>query len=249
MQLKTHRINRAFTLIELLVVIAIIAILASILFPVFARARENARRASCQSNLKQIALGFMQYTQDYDEKMPLWFADNDGSGASPPVAGTIGAATTDTGWAEMLQPYLKSTQIFQCPSEPSGPVASTSNSYGYTDYMYNNNLYTAGPTGGGISQSAFVSPSNTVLNADATSNWAFSTLGYNYTWAPTTGTSTGPNDYYHRHLDGANVSFADGHVKWLRPEKIVCQYWPVATACATGSSNSAGVVTSTFCAK
>jgi prepilin-type N-terminal cleavage/methylation domain-containing protein/prepilin-type processing-associated H-X9-DG protein len=234
--------RKGFTLIELLVVIAIIAILAAILFPVFARARENARRASCQSNLKQIALGFFQYTQDYDEKFPLWFADNDGSGAGTPACGTIGAAATDTGWAEMLQPYLKSTQIYQCPSEPAGPVASTSNCGGYTDYMYNNNLY-------GLSQAAFVSPSNTVLNADATSNTAFSTLGNNYTWAPTTGTSTGPSDYYHRHLDGANVSFADGHVKWLRPEKIVSQYWPVSLACATGGANSAAVVPYTFCAK
>ena len=66
-----HRRTTAFTLIELLVVIAIIAILAAILFPVFARARENARRSSCQSNLKQIALGIKQYTQDYDEKFPL----------------------------------------------------------------------------------------------------------------------------------------------------------------------------------
>jgi prepilin-type N-terminal cleavage/methylation domain-containing protein/prepilin-type processing-associated H-X9-DG protein len=245
---NTNHTRKAFTLIELLVVIAIIAILAAILFPVFARARENARRTSCQSNLKQIALGFMQYTQDYDEKFPLWFADNDGSSATVPVAGIIGAATTDTGWAEMLQPYLKSTQIFQCPSETNGPVASGSNSTGYTDYMYNNNLYTTGATGSGVSQAVLVSPSNTILNAEANSQYAFSTLGNNYTWAPTTGSSTGPTDYYHRHLDGANVSFADGHVKWLRPERIVCQYWPVATACAAGSSNSADVAPYTFCA-
>src|SRR5690606_6779733 len=70
--------KRGFTLIELLVVIAIIAILAAILFPVFARARENARRASCQSNLKQIGLGLMQYTQDYDERLPAGFLTNTG---------------------------------------------------------------------------------------------------------------------------------------------------------------------------
>src|SRR5687768_5924591 len=68
---KRNGALKGFTLIELLVVIAIIAILAAILFPVFARARENARRSSCQSNLKQIGLGFAQYTQDYDEKMPI----------------------------------------------------------------------------------------------------------------------------------------------------------------------------------
>lgn len=100
-----------FTLIELLVVIAIIAILAAILFPVFARARENARRSSCQSNLKQIGLGIMQYTQDYDEKLPMseWVY------IGPSVHGDV---TTDTVmWIDEVQPYIKSTQIFKCPSD------------------------------------------------------------------------------------------------------------------------------------
>src|SRR6188472_4028670 len=102
---KNMTYKSGFTLIELLVVIAIIAILASILFPVFARARENARRSSCQSNLKQIGLGIMQYTQDYDEKYPEF---------NP----------SGLGWAAATQPYLKSTQILQCPSEKTGPNAN-----------------------------------------------------------------------------------------------------------------------------
>ena len=114
-----------FTLIELLVVIAIIAILAAILFPVFARARENARRASCQSNLKQIALGVMQYTQDYDEQFPK---------ISTPVA-----AAPPHGWADTIQPYLKSVQIFKCPSF-TGPKGDVPNAVGYTTYWINSEL-------------------------------------------------------------------------------------------------------------
>ena len=113
--------KKGFTLIELLVVIAIIAILAAILFPVFARARENARRASCQSNLKQVALGFKQYIQDYDELYPRALA-------------TTANQTANPSWALQLDPYLKSTQIFACPSDSSavggtaGPPARTPSS-------------------------------------------------------------------------------------------------------------------------
>src|SRR6188474_243241 len=106
--------GKGFTLIELLIVIAIIAILAAILFPVFARARENARRSSCQSNLKQIGLGFFQYTQDYDERFPL-------TSTTATVATGQNTTAGDIGWAEILQPYIKSSQIFQCPSESSTP--------------------------------------------------------------------------------------------------------------------------------
>ncbi|RYG03305.1 MAG: DUF1559 domain-containing protein, partial [Chitinophagaceae bacterium] len=107
-----HFLRSGFTLIELLVVIAIIAILAAILFPVFGRARENARRSSWQSNLKQIALGVKQYTQDYDEKFPP---------RRKPAAGEPERPNGIYGWATMIQPYLKSEQIFQCPSESEAP--------------------------------------------------------------------------------------------------------------------------------
>src|SRR5690554_4144515 len=113
----------AFTLIELLVVIAIIAILAAILFPVFARARENARRASCMSNLKQIGLGFMQYIQDYDERLPYGKLED-----------VNGDAIGETYWHVSVQPYLKSNQILRCPSDPINTIDRVT-SYGENGFM------------------------------------------------------------------------------------------------------------------
>ncbi len=109
------RPRKAFTLIELLVVIAIIAILAAILFPVFGRARENARRSSCQSNMKQIGLGIEQYKQDVDNTYPMaYFYVNGASSAAGYVH-----------WTNSVQPYVKSTQLFVCPSDANGGVSPT----------------------------------------------------------------------------------------------------------------------------
>ena len=106
--------KKGFTLIELLVVIAIIAILAAILFPAFAKAREAARRSSCSSNLKQIGISLMQYTQEYDEKLPASRQQNPSTFMDIP----------GTAWAQVIQPYLKSTQLFQCPSNSSSDAAT-----------------------------------------------------------------------------------------------------------------------------
>jgi prepilin-type N-terminal cleavage/methylation domain-containing protein/prepilin-type processing-associated H-X9-DG protein len=119
------RKKSGFTLIELLVVIAIIALLAAILFPVFSRARESARRASCQSNLKQIGLGFAQYSQDYDERLPYESAaDDDAISQGIWPTGSVPATTASPAdgifdarhWPGLLQPYVKSEQLFTCPS-------------------------------------------------------------------------------------------------------------------------------------
>ncbi len=108
-----HQNRRAaFTLIELLVVIAIIAILAAILFPAFARARESARRSSCLNNFKQIGLGMMQYSQDYDETLPRFSHGGGYNGFTGYGAGGDDGAR----WADMIYPYIKSTQVFDCPS-------------------------------------------------------------------------------------------------------------------------------------
>ncbi|BCM91676.1 hypothetical protein IAD21_03551 [Abditibacteriota bacterium] len=223
----------AFTLIELLVVIAIIAILAAILFPVFARARENARKASCQSNLKQISLGIMQYTQDYDEAFPLSVVS-----INDPAAGVI------VGWADAIQPYLKSTQLYQCPSESNAPT-STPIQPGYTDYWLNKN---AGD--GGQTLPLLYSPTLTIMLGDSTSTTGaplanstarFRTNGCNGAGAAGSdrfspvcggaGLATNMGGGGIIHLEGSNYAFADGHVKWLKNGgmNVAARIWNGAT--------------------
>jgi len=124
--------RKGFTLIELLVVIAIIAILASILFPVFARARENARRSSCQSNLKQIALGFAQYSQDFDERMPLHYYND------PNLNGPFNwPRSGGQGWGAKIYPYVKSRGVFTCPSDGT---RSANGALSVVSYAYNHDI-------------------------------------------------------------------------------------------------------------
>ena len=223
--MSVNRRKSGFTLIELLVVIAIIAILAAILFPVFARARENARRASCQSNLKQIGLGIKQYIQDYDEKYPLQGDWSDGR----------------DGWALIIQPYLKSTQVLQCPSErrpgsssaTADGINTSATNAGYTDYWINQNTT-------GFNEAKFSNVANTVLASDAIALGASAALVGPGATCRGGGAGGGDNDglsgyaciafspaqiyvgdkAYERHLEGGNQLFSDGHVKWFKLSKL-----------------------------
>lgn len=258
-----HCRKSGFTLIELLIVIAIIAILASILFPVFARARENARRSSCQSNLKQIGLGIMQYVQDYDERFP-------GQGSPPATLGIM----------DSIYPYTKSTQILQCPSEPTGPK-DPSKSYEYsffttqdTDYYSNANLW-VGLTDSmgkiGVHQAELAGPEKTVISGDGVSQQDDNSKSFECryrvpnpnlsptrvsTWAgfphcAQNGPPTDPPDMpaSKRHLEGANYLFGDGHVKWLRPEKIFSGVQETPASTGVGSVNNLGSYQATFLIK
>jgi prepilin-type N-terminal cleavage/methylation domain-containing protein/prepilin-type processing-associated H-X9-DG protein len=214
--------RRAFTLIELLVVIAIIAILAAILFPVFARARENARRASCMSNLKQIALGVMQYVQDYDEHYPL-YRSNTAANTTP---------SNPYGFADEIQPYLKSSQIFQCPSESSAATVGAAGTAfagqanptaaGYTDYTYN--MMLSSDNGGnfnrGLSLAALTKSSLTVMIVEdgtaPASTWDWGCGRGNACSLFPAGRAFTSVSAVNRHLNGSNIVFADGHVKWYK---------------------------------
>ena len=210
---KTPKRASAFTLIELLVVIAIIAILAAILFPVFARARENARRSSCQSNLKQIGLGIIQYTQDYDETYPL---RNSGDGVT---------------WRQRVQPYIKSTQVFSCPSNPKNAtivdaaVPAANAPAIPISYAANERVVGVGTA------AANVVLSLAAVDAPATRIGVFESLDIPSWMGNANGVGVGGgtvsggwnnNDYFRDygfagHLGTANYLYLDGHVKALRP--------------------------------
>lgn len=203
-----------FTLIELLVVIAIIALLAAILFPVFGRARENARRSSCQSNLKQIGLGVLQYKQDYDEKYPIVYWSTTTSKWVPSV-GYLNTAS---------YPYVKSGQLYRCPSntglgnlfslDPNNPQSYPTGSpithYTINSYVSNAGTLTA-PVA--VSDAIIPEPSTTIMIMDMTVTNARAAVIDSW------GAQIFPEDSATQrqgflHLDGANYLYIDGHVKW-----------------------------------
>jgi len=219
---------KGFTLIELLVVIAIIAILAAILFPVFARARENARRSSCASNLKQLGLGFAQYIQDYDGLYPQGYGTATGIAAGQ----SGGTETADVLWTGRIDPYTKSKQILVCPSaqfivSPTGAkVDATGTSPVWIGYGYNCDFIGAcgqfanGETDTVVRDAALGAASLTIVLFDAKGrdNFGISSYkGYSTKWVsmgPTImGTTEDPLPY-DRHFEGLNALYADGHVKW-----------------------------------
>ena len=185
--------KRGFTLIELLVVIAIIAILAAILFPVFARAREKARQTNCLSNTKQLMLGILMYAQDYDEN--ICYGQNDDSDGT-------------RYWRDVVQPYLKNTQVVRCPSKPD-------RAYGY-GWNYNNMPYRTRYPSGLTALAYWNRPAEVLVfacNKDGASNqWIYAYSDYPTRWP------TGSPDQHNMgqvHNNGSNVGFMDGHAKWL----------------------------------
>lgn len=208
-----------FTLIELLVVIAIIAILAAILFPVFSRAREQARKASCQSNLKQIANAMLMYAQDWDERFPC----------TPYWKCGRAQSAIYSRWYLLIYPYVKNQQIFFCPSgksaggwdeAPGWDPNRLSYGMGKIANCHNMDPYEEA----GYSLAEYQQPAQSILVADSTHRGDGASRWEKIAFA---GGPCGPgcNPQYQtedntRHSGGANIAFVDGHVKWMSAWQI-----------------------------
>jgi prepilin-type N-terminal cleavage/methylation domain-containing protein/prepilin-type processing-associated H-X9-DG protein len=207
--------RRGFTLIELLVVIAIIAILAAILFPVFAKAREKARQTSCLSNVKQMTLAFMMYVQDYDEKFP-----DDGYIPGAPF-GCGPPCYNECWWRYKVQPYFRNWPIFSCPSgedrDWSSYYVQGQGNYGYNTWLANQRLGSVPAPAGRIVVS---DARHWAIPACYPGNVAYPTYGAGYSPC---GASDPANwiASHTRHNGGSNIGFVDGHAKWMAGQTII----------------------------
>ena len=238
-------VKRGFTLIELLVVIAIIAILAAILFPVFGQARENARRSSCQSNLKQLGISFMQYSQDFDETHPgVWFGPIAAGPWSQPSD-----ANTFYKWMDAVHPYVKNEGVFNCPSDSFNRKYSFRNANGqngYGSYAMSNAYFgnwdafngPASDYNQGVTRtlSSIQAPASSVWVVDGGSqylrSYSQSWKSYEFWWADAneinstypapTGSPRHVQNIEERHNELTNVLFCDGHAKAMKTD-LLCQ--------------------------
>ena len=194
--------RRGFTVWQVVIVLGILALLAAVLFPIFfVRGHPPNRRASCLTNLKQIMLGVKQYVQDYDGKYPLVVS---GPRNSSGKAGDYSAF----GWADAIYPYVKSTQIFQCPSEETAPTTVDALQPQYTDYWFN-------ARASGVSEKQVWEPAQILLLGDGNDGTDLTNARYHLMSIPAKWRGDVKSPLY-RHTETANFAFADGHVKSLK---------------------------------
>jgi prepilin-type N-terminal cleavage/methylation domain-containing protein/prepilin-type processing-associated H-X9-DG protein len=212
------RSRRAFTLIELLVVIAIIAILAAILFPVFAQARDKARSVACMSNMKQIGIAEQMYVQDYDEC--IFFRSTTNVDSTRIHTATSGNPLK---WWNMLTPYIKNNQIYKCPSDDPKLVADSDSN------LVIPRSYAASAAAESLSLAQVDKPVDTIVITEAWSRDGTGAVINTETWLEAFDGDMAPDPlrpgsmlkYANRHQGGMNCAFFDGHAKWLRPDAIL----------------------------
>jgi prepilin-type N-terminal cleavage/methylation domain-containing protein/prepilin-type processing-associated H-X9-DG protein len=222
--------RRGFTLIELLVVIAIIAILAAILFPVFAQARAKARQTACLSNMKQLGTGLMMYTQDYDEVLP-------GNANKSAEAVGLPLGFMDNGsvrnWAKSLMPYVKNLGIWKCPEAPPRRLTA-SPGYNYSDDQGagNTNYYLNGIPAD-RSLAVIPTPADIVFLHETSVQTRTCQVRPRLTsLTATTFTEANTATYDLLHNEGANLLFCDGHAKWQKKSAIrFAQFGMTGTNC------------------
>lgn len=203
---------RAFTLIELLVVIAIVAILAAILFPVFAQAREKTRSIACLSNSKQLGTAVQMYVADYDERLYVRCSATGANRAGAALAGSPNPVK----WWNLLMPYVKSNALFSCPSDPA-PTPSADVSGALTIPR----SYMACASAEGLSLAQLDDPAETMALTEkwpaVTDSWI---EPFNGDFTPDLVNAGQSHTAANRHQGGMNCTFFDGHAKWYRPDTI-----------------------------
>lgn len=228
----------AFTLIELLVVIAIIAILAAILFPVFAQAREKARQTSCLSNMKQVGLGLLMYVQDYDENYPRADYWAPTPPLNPAATGTFAARVNHYKWPAWVLPYTKNVNIFRCPSRTRDQIAWDQNGE-YKGDGYALNLSVSGrplnpvgenPSFLGGTLSGIQTPADTWVLMELRNQISFSYISASgvlwpaalrESWTPYLMPNGVPDKINAPHSDGFTFAYADGHAKYLNVKSFL----------------------------
>jgi prepilin-type N-terminal cleavage/methylation domain-containing protein/prepilin-type processing-associated H-X9-DG protein len=206
--------RKGFTLIELLVVIAIIAILAAILFPVFARAREKAKQTSCLNNVKQLGLALTMYVQDYDDVMPVYYSFAQRTDDTGPYSQVVGHLNEGIFWTELLYPYHRNWDILKCPSKDRWIDV-----YGYRCYAASWKAFSASPsTIRALSQ--FKRPAETYAILEANDYICYCDPGI-----PLSSGSGYWGKVESRHNKQNNVAFIDGHAKSLE-DSVVRVYGP-----------------------
>ncbi len=196
--------KHGFTWLELVVVLAALLVLAAFLFPIFARSRDH-KRTICTPELKQIALGIKQYLQDYDEKFSIVAVNNVSKSQTP--------YPQPFGWADAIQSYTKSTQIYQCPLEvnPANTIDDATQPQ-FTDFWFNSQL-------SGLHEAKLIYIANTVLLGDGNTGSDATNARYSIPKIPAAWIGD-PKSPTSQHLDGMNFAFADGHVKWLKAPQM-----------------------------